>query len=279
MAVEREMVTGVTAGVPFVAIPPSAGPRPDAPVVLAWHLLDPPRTEAAFAAALPLDGLDAWRFYLGLPLSGSRLPAGGMDELMRLGYEDAVLNLYGPISEQAVAEAAPAYAELRARFGLGDGPLGLLGGSQGAAVAGLVLAEGVLDARAAVLVSPLIRLRPVVEAVGRQYGVDYRWSQHSLAAAARMDLVARADEVARNGPAVLAVVGEQDDVDGFRRPAEELVRALGPGRSSLVLIPDMAHALADEPGIEPAPQTEHAEAVDRHAVRWLHQHLGGPAGG
>ncbi len=45
--------------------------------MIAWHLMDPPRTAAAFAAALPLQGLDAWRVYLELPLCGSRLPAGG----------------------------------------------------------------------------------------------------------------------------------------------------------------------------------------------------------
>jgi len=61
--------TGTTAqGVPYVLLAPRNG-APDAPLVVAWHLLDPPRTEAAFAAALPLDGLDAWRLYLGLPMS------------------------------------------------------------------------------------------------------------------------------------------------------------------------------------------------------------------
>jgi hypothetical protein len=47
-----------------------------------WHLMDPPRTEAALAAALPLAGLEAWRTYLGLPLSGSRMPPGGAEELL-----------------------------------------------------------------------------------------------------------------------------------------------------------------------------------------------------
>jgi hypothetical protein len=35
----------------------------------------------------------------------------------------------------------------------------------------------------------------------------------------------------------------------------------------------MAHALAEEPGIEPAPQVPHAAEVDRHAVRWFRQYL------
>src|SRR5690606_13993047 len=62
---DREQYAGVAAGVPYLLLPPALG-RGGAPIVIGWHLLDPPRTEAAFAAALPLDGLDAWRLYLGL---------------------------------------------------------------------------------------------------------------------------------------------------------------------------------------------------------------------
>jgi hypothetical protein len=134
-----EPISGQAAGVPFVALPPAGGPRASAPVVIAWHLLDPPRTEAAFAAQVPLRGLDAWRIYLGLPLSGSRLPAGGWDELMRLAHEDAVLNLHRPIAYGAAEELGPALADLRRRLGIDPGPIGVMGGSAGAAVAQLVL--------------------------------------------------------------------------------------------------------------------------------------------
>src|SRR2546430_4208707 len=94
-------IAGVAAGVPFLAVPPAASPpdRP-APVVVAWHLMDPPRTEAAFAAAVPMAGLAAWRIYLGLPMYGARLPGGGLDEVMRLAYADAVLDLQGPVATQ-----------------------------------------------------------------------------------------------------------------------------------------------------------------------------------
>src|SRR5690606_14822510 len=144
-------ITGTAAGVPFVAVPP-AGDRATAPVVAAWHLMDAPRTEAALAAALPLAGLDAWRIYLGLPRHGARSPEGGAEELMRLGHADAVQNLYGPITAEAAEEFGPAHAELRRRLGFRDGPIGLLGGSLGAAVAQLVIAGGGHDVAAAVLV-------------------------------------------------------------------------------------------------------------------------------
>ena len=279
MGTDATQITGLAAGVPFVAVPPITGPSTTTPIVVAWHLMDAPRTEAAFAAALPLSGLDAWRIYLGLPMSGSRTPPGGDSELMRLGYEDAVLNLQGPITDQAAAEFGAAVADLRGQLALGDGPTGLVGGSIGAAVAQLVTAEGDLDIRAAVLVSPLVQLRPAVEAMARGYGVTYAWSEPSLEVARRLDFVARADDIAQRGqPAVLLVVGDEDDPDGVREPAQQLRESLAsryadPERAELVVIPGMGHSLADEPGVEPAPQTTHAAEVDGHAVQWLRRHL------
>jgi pimeloyl-ACP methyl ester carboxylesterase len=279
MHTSHDPLAGVAAGVPFVAVPPAAGPRPDAPIVVAWHLLDPPRTEAAFAAALPLAGLDAWRIYLGLPMTGSRSPAGGMDELMRLASEDAVLRVHGPIASQAAEEFGHAFVLLRDQLDLRDGPVGLVGGSIGSAVAQLVLAEGAVQAQAAVLVSPVVQLQSMIDALSRRFGVTYSWSQPSLAFASRLDFVARVGETARHGePAVLLVVGEQDDADGFHAPARRLYEALAtryadPERVRLHVVPGMAHALAAEPGIEPAPQTPEAAEVDRHASEWLRQHL------
>lgn len=280
MKTESRQITGVAAaGVPFVAVPPSSGANGSAPIVVAWHLMDPPRTEVAFAAALPLDGLDAWRIYLGLPLSGSRTPAGGAEELQRLGYSDAVMNLQGPVTDQAAEEFEPALADLRDRLDLGDGPVGVLGGSVGAAVAQLVIVECDVDIRAAVLVSPLVQLCPAVEAMARQYDVTYDWSDASLEVARRLDFVARAEEIARRGqPAVQLLVGDDDDPRGFREPAEQLHDALArrytdPRRVELTVITGMGHALADEPGVDPAPQSAQAAEVSKRAFLFLQRHL------
>jgi hypothetical protein len=216
-------VRGTAADVPFLAVAPDSE-DPAAPVVVAWHLMDPPRTEAAFAAALPFAGLDAWRIYLGLPMCGERLPAGGADELMRLGYQDAVLNLQGPIATQGAAEFPPALADLRSQLGIQRGPLALVGGSMGSAVAALTLTETAPAAgetvTAAVLVSPIVQLRDAVEATGRRFGVTYPWAPASLAVSARLDFVARADEIAQAGqPAVRLVVGSDDDPPTGSPPA------------------------------------------------------------
>jgi pimeloyl-ACP methyl ester carboxylesterase len=263
-----DQTKGHAAGVPYVAVPPAGGARAPAPLVLAWHLLDSPRTESAFAAALPLDGLDAWRIYLGLPHSGERLPDGGLDALMQRGYEDAVLRLYTPIAFGAVDEAGPAIAALREELGLDEGPVGVMGGSLGAAVAQLVMAESDLDVRAAVLVNPVTQLRRVVQIMERQFEFEYTWSDEASAAVDRVDFVARADEL--SAP-VLFVLGEEDD-PGFHESARAVAAALG-DRAELVTVPGMGHGLADEPGMEPAPQTPHAAAVDRHAVAWFERHL------
>jgi hypothetical protein len=69
--------------------------------------MDAPRSVAAFAAALPLDGLDAWKVYLGLPTFGARSPPGGVDEVMKLLAADAPGLVHGPVHSQAAEEIRP----------------------------------------------------------------------------------------------------------------------------------------------------------------------------
>jgi dienelactone hydrolase len=265
-----DVTTGTAAGVPYVLRPPVTR-RADAPLVVAWHLMDAPRTERAFAAALPLEGLDAWRLYPGLPLCGSRSP--GFEEILRLGREEPVLNLHGAVNAQAVAELPALLDAVRAEHGIGDGPVGVVGGSAGAGVAGAAVVEKVLEARAAVLVSPLLQLRPVVAELAAFFGMDYRWTPASEAVAERMDLVARSDEF--GGVPVRCIVGAQDAAEAFLYPAgrlRDLLRERGVP-ADLRVVDRMGHALAEEPGLEPAPQTPHAAQVDRFAVEWLAQAL------
>jgi len=277
MRTETAALTGVAAGVPFLVVPPLSDPA-TAPTVVGWHLMDLPNTEAGFAETLPLDGLNAWRVYLGLPMHGTRTPPGGPGVLLEAGAQDAVLNLYGPISAQAVAEVGPALADLRDRFGIADGPIGVFGGSLGAAIALQVMAEHRWPVSAAVLISPLTQLRPMVEAIAKQYGIQYPWSAPSLKVADRLDFVARADEIAAQQPAILLAVGAEDDPDAVLHPAERLQSALAvdyrdAGRVELRVIDGMAHALAEEVGAGSAP-TAHAATVDRLAVGWFQRQLG-----
>lgn len=264
---ETTVIRGTAAGVPFVAVPPSD--RAGAPVVIAWHLLSPPCTPEAFAAAIPLDGLDAWRIYLGMPMTGARLPAGGYDEVMRLGYTDAVRYLQYPIPRDAAAEFPAAFAALREQLGFAaDAPVGLIGGSAGSAAMLLAVANGFRPA-AAVAVSPITNLKEATDATGRHFGVEYPWDAETLAMVAELDFAARADELA--GVPLRIVVGADDDVEGFLRPAEALHAAL-PG-SDLVVLEGVGHELAEAPGFEAAPQLPEAARVDAQVVAWLKEHL------
>jgi hypothetical protein len=104
MSDQNAVVSGVAAGVPYVAWP-SAGRhdgREPAPLVIAWHLNDPPRSAAVMAAALPLTGVAAWRVYLDLPMQGKRQLPGGLEEFIAPGYQDAVLKAFEPQVTQAV---------------------------------------------------------------------------------------------------------------------------------------------------------------------------------
>jgi hypothetical protein len=128
------------------------------------------------------------------------------------------------------------------------------------------------------LVSPAIRLAAVVAANERRFGVTCPWTARSRAAAARLDFVARAEELVKRDAAVLLVVGALDDQEGIRAPAERLWQVLSghaPDRTALTSIPDMAHTLAEEPGLDPAPQTPHAARVDTVVAGWFHRHLTG----
>jgi pimeloyl-ACP methyl ester carboxylesterase len=272
-----DAMMGTAAGVPFLAVPPDSGPREDAPVVVAWHLLDSPRTEAAFAAAVPLAGLDAWRIYFGLPMTGARLPADGYEELRRLVLADPVLNVYRYVAGGAADEFEDAFAAVREQLGIAEGPIGVMGGSMGGMVAQLVLAESGADVRAAVLINPVVRLRDTIEGLSAVHGVTYTWTPPAEAFAERADFVARAGEVAAlpAKPALMFITGEDDFKDAIVRPVETVVAKLR-RRDVTVLwrtIPGMGHALAEEPGTEAAPQTPHAADVDRLATAWFTEYL------
>lgn len=265
---DRPEFSGTTAnGVPFLAVPALSS---SSPVVVAWHLLDPPRTPAAFAAALPLAGLEVHRIYLGLPLSGARAPEGGFDGVLPLIREDAVTRFFGALHEQAVAEFPAAFAEICKQLGVAkDAKVGLLGGSAGSAVAADVLASGISSARAAVLVSPMLQLRPMVDNFRESFQFDYAWHPEAERIAARMDFVARAAAIVATKAPVRVIVGADDEAV-FLEPAKAFAAATG---ADLHVIEGVAHPLAEEPGIEPAPQTAAAIRFDALAVEWFRSKL------
>jgi pimeloyl-ACP methyl ester carboxylesterase len=256
-------ITGVAAGVPFTALPPTvAGP---APLVVTWHMLDAPRTDAAFAAALPMTELPAWRVHLGMPLCGARMVNGSMDAVIELAMQDVVLSYLAPFVHQAAREFPAALATLRAQLPVDDGPIYLLGGSLGGAVALEILTDPPTPIAAAALVNPAIRIRSVVSLVPTPS--PYPWTPEADAAADHLDFVARAAAITTP----LLIVSGALDHPVLRADAADLAAALD--QAQLTDIPNLAHPLADEPGIAPAPQLPQAKAVDSALTEWFVRQL------
>jgi pimeloyl-ACP methyl ester carboxylesterase len=257
-------ITGTAAGVPFTALPPSGDGV--APLIVTWHMLDAPRSDAAFAAALPMHGLPAWRVHLGMPMCGARMVDGTMDAGLALVQKDPLMAYLHPFVEQATEEFPAALAAIRAQLPVDDGPIGVLGGSLGGAVALRVLADTRTPIFAAAVVNAAIRMRSVVDL----FPGDYPYDQESEQAVDNLDFVARAEAIAGRAP-LLVISGERDH-PALRTDAKDLVAAVGEG-AELQSIPELAHPLADEPGIEPAPQWPTTREVDARLATWFRHEL------
>jgi pimeloyl-ACP methyl ester carboxylesterase len=81
-----------------------------------------------------------------------------------------------------------------------------------------------------------------------------------------LDFVARAATIT---PPLLVVSGE-NDYPTFRPDARELAAAAP--RGELLSMPGLAHPLAEEPGMEPAPQLPIAKQVDDALTEWFARH-------
>jgi len=171
-----------------------------------------------------------------------------------------------PFARQAAEEFPAALASIRAQLPVDDGPIGVLGGSLGGAVALRILAETDIPVFAGAVVNAAIRMRSVVDL----FPGDYPYDSESENAVDSLDFVAKAGTIAGRAP-LLVVSGELDH-PALRTDALDLVDALGQG-SELLSIPGLAHPLADEPGIEPAPQLPLAREVDAGLATWFGRHL------
>ena len=272
-----ETITGTAAGVPFTALPPTGAIDGPAPLIVTWHMLDAPRTDAAFAAALPMIGVPAWRVHLGMPMCGARMVDGRVDyPIIELASKDALMAFLAPFTKQAADEFPAALAALRDQLPVDDEPIGVLGGSLGGAVALEVLTRRRTPINAVALVNPAVRIRSVLGLFEAGSGQAYPWTAESRKTADELDFVARAGDITAQPP-LLLVSGELDH-PALRTDAVALVDALReryahPDEVELRTVPDLPHPLADEPGLEPAPQLPAAKVVDEILTQWFLRQL------
>lgn len=275
-----QTITGTAAEVPFTALPPHGVSDGPAPLIVTWHMVDAPRTDAAFAAALPMTGVPAWRVHLGMPMCGARMVDGRLDAAIELAQQDALLAFLAPFVHQAADEFPAALTALRDQLHIDDEPISVLGASLGGAVALQVLTAGKVPIRAVALVNPAVRIRSIVPLVEGLAGRPYQWTAEAQKAADELDFVARIEDLPADFPAqppLLLVSGQHDHPD-LRTDAAALVDALrrrntSPDDVELITVPDLAHPLADEPGLEPAPQLPATKAVDEILTKWFIRRL------
>lgn len=276
--------TGTAAGVPFLALPPAVAVPAPAPLVIGLHAFEPPRSESALAGTIPMAALPAWRVYLGLPLFGARLPEGGVTEINQRGERDYLVDLFGPVVEEAAAELRKVDAELRSSLPVADTPTGLVGVGAGATTVLLALAENRLPVGAAAVVNPIVDPTLLMAARERRTGTPYRWNSRAQRTRGRLDMSARATEITRNRTPLLMVGGGADEVsppDHGRAFHDDLARQAGgatdgPGHEHAlrhIVVPDLAHSIGPEPGLEPGPLTPAGVLADRALTEWFHRHL------
>lgn len=271
-----ETISGTAAGVPFTALPPADATDGPSPLIVTWHMLDAPRTDSAFAAALPMTGVPAWRVHLGMPMCGERMVDGRVDAAVELIRKDALMAYAAPFTFQAADEFPDALAALRDQLPVDDEPIGILGGSLGGAVALEVWARQRTAIKAVALVNPAVRVRSAIEVIEALLGQTYPWTADSRKTADDLDFVARAGDN-KAQPPLLLVSGELDH-PAFQTDAADLVHALRdryahPDDVELITVPGLAHPLADEPGLEPAPQLPAAMMVDEILTKWFLRQL------
>jgi pimeloyl-ACP methyl ester carboxylesterase len=243
------------AGVPAIVRVPRRIARP--PIIL-WHGFGPPASESALADALPLDDVPAIKVFLGLPLFGKRMPAGGAAELGRRQHEDFATLLFEPTVLGAANELPAVVGALRDRGCLrADERIDLFGFSAGGAAVLFALAEHAVAVDRSVVINASTGLGASVEALERATNKPYAWTPDSRALALRSDATGRAADIAASVPPALLIVQGADDKTLDPQRALALYNALeiaygsaNAGRVQLALVTGMAHPWLDAASLD-----------------------------
>ncbi|MBV8884034.1 MAG: prolyl oligopeptidase family serine peptidase [Chroococcidiopsidaceae cyanobacterium CP_BM_RX_35] len=287
------------AGVPIVLHPPTNSSLP-APLIILWHGFGIPNSEEMLSQTLPLEEVQAWKAYLGLPLFGKRLPAGGMEEIMQRQFGDYVLQLLLPVCEQAMQELPNVVQALRSQLGIPEQTgIGLFGFSAGGFATLLSLLESSLPITTVVLAGVTKDLVSAVDTFERgmkqhyltmkeqfpwmeDLHTQYHWTQASEAAKQRLDFVARAFELQERKPmpAILFVHGSQDKTYPVSN-IQQLYAALAPHyeqanqteRLSMRIFEHLGHQLDLETAKNSPNLQQDMNQLQKVVATWFSQHL------
>ncbi|MGH3827753.1 MAG: prolyl oligopeptidase family serine peptidase [Pseudonocardiaceae bacterium] len=231
------------------------------------------------AEAFPLAMLDANLAYVGLPMFGERLPAGGIDEIIDRQARDYLRQLLMPVVDQAADELSTTVTAIAERTNANAKALALLGFSAGGVVVAANLIRAQVPIQAAVLVNT-VNSAAAVALSERRSDSPYPWDNDARAAAHRADLTAHAAALAAHPhpPALLILHGANDEYatpDDARNLYHTLSNAyLDSGHTDLAelrFFDNVAHHLTGAnqhvEGLSPAAPLNEA------ASTWLAAHL------
>jgi predicted esterase len=208
-------IVGVTiADVPMlVAAPRRITKR--TPVIIMYHGFGPPNTPQLLSQALPPIP-DALTVYPSLPLIGARIPAGGVDELLRRQREDYVGEMLYPSILGAAQELPQIIKALSKRYGLSKAsPLILFGFSAGGAAVLLSLTESRVRPHAVVVVNSPLSIVQAVDGYERQTKEVFTWTEKAREAAAHYDLEKSAERISELNPRAAVLILQSDQDAGF----------------------------------------------------------------
>ncbi len=278
----------VAAGVPvLLRHPPHDDGHQAAPLIVLWHGFGPPENEAALLAALPLDEVQAYKAYLGLPGGGDRPKDVDAGE-GPCSPEDFLMQRYLPALDGAVRDLPGVIEALkgRARLRLAGG-IGLFGVAEGGAAVQFALLAGRVGIAAAVTLNAPKNPFAAVAHAERQSGAPYTWSAAARAAARRADPLGRAADIAqREPPAALLLLHGALDVHFPPADTRALRDALRPHYAQrgypewLVdrTLPGLGHHLG--PPATEGPQPEALAGgmalLRETVVEWFRLHLDRP---
>ena len=259
------------AGVPALVRIPRSITKP--PIIL-WHGFGSPDSERALMDALPLDEVPAVKVYLGLPLFGARLPAGGNAELGRRQATDLASLLFEPSVMGAANELSSVLKALEAHGCVkAHDAIGLFGFSAGGAAVLFALAEAQVPVSAVVTLNASTGLTASVNAFERAMKQPFAWTDRARQLARQSDAPGRAQDIAAGQPLPsLLIIHGNEDAMLTPQVARTLNDALAPfyqrakagQRLQLELVPGMTHTWAD---------AEHIEPLRKSIAAWFDRYL------
>ena len=185
------------------------------PLIIMYHGFGPPNTPELLSQALPPIP-NALTVYPSMPLVGARMPAGGVDELLRRQREDYVGAILYPSILGAAHELPQIIEALSKKYRLSkSSPLILFGFSAGGAAALLSLTESGVRPRAVVVVNSPLSIAQAVDGYDRQTKGAYTWTGKAREAAAHYDLEKNAGQIVRSNPKLALLKLQSDQDAGF----------------------------------------------------------------